>query len=149
VSNGSNIAALHYTLSFMDKQMLIQMKLLNEYRLRKISNSQFKSMFLTRKILISIVLTGILFVLLSILKISNDFVHLFVFSATCILYIILKIDSRILFIYGVLSLVMSAANMHHSYASNYAVLAFWFLSAGVVRAFHSLYIKENLDQRKI
>jgi hypothetical protein len=97
--------------------------------IRKIKNN---SKVFCRRNLVSLAGTGIAVILLSTVGVTNDLVHLFVFTAVSAIYIIMRLDNRILIVYGILLLIVSAINLHHTSAPNYAVLAFWLLSSGVV-----------------
>jgi hypothetical protein len=95
--------------------------------------------------LISLAGTGIALILLSTVGITNDLVHLSVFTAVSAIYIIMRLDNRILIVYGILLLIVSAINLHHPSAPNYAVLAFWLFSSGVICMLAS-HLKKEVSQ---
>jgi hypothetical protein len=88
--------------------------------------------FFCRRNLFSFAGTGIALILLSTVGVTNDLVHLSVFIAVSAIYILMRLDNRILVVYGILLLIVSAINLHHPSAPNYAVLSFWLFSSGVI-----------------
>ena len=110
--------------------------------IRKIKS---KSKVFCSRNLISLGGTGIALILLSTVSITNDLVHLAVFTAVSAIYIIMRLDNRILIVYGILLLIVSAINLHHPSSPNYAVLAFWLFSSGVICMLAS-HLKKEVSQ---